>query len=295
MGVTVIAGAGGRLGSALAREWKAAGENVIALDRHSLPLGDPAVLKRTLSALDFDVLVNCAALTNVDYCEGNRDEAFRINGEAPAALAVLCEQKGARCIHISTDYVFDGLANRPYRESDAANPVSVYGASKLAGEQAVVSVGERHWSVRVSWVFGPDRPSFVDQIVTRAVKEDRVDAVADKWATPTYTLDAGQLLRPFLRQIEGGGIIHLSNAGLCSWQEYGQWALDCAHEAGVALKAKTVGALAMADLKAFIAKRPPYTAMDTSKIAGLTGCEPRSWKDAVRDHIFAQAKLGVWG
>lgn len=175
-----------------------------------------------------------------------------------------------------------------------ATPVSVYGASKLAGDHAVLAAGQEHWVVRVSWVFGPDRPSFVDQIVVRALREDRVDAVADKWATPTYTLDAAVLLRPFLRGISEGGILHLSNAGACTWQEYGQWALDVAVEAGLPLRATTVGALAMGDLKAFVAKRPPYTVMDTTKLARIGGVPPRPWKSAVREYIRTQIEAGVF-
>lgn len=294
MGTTVILGAGGRLGAALVREWSAVGETVLALDRHALSLGDFAMVKRVLGSLDFDALVNCAALTNVDYCEGHREEAFLINGEAAGIVADVCEQKGARCIHISTDYVFDGLSSRPYVEEDVPLPVSVYGASKLAGEQAVLTAGANHWAVRVSWVFGPDRPSFVDQIVTRALKEESVAAVADKWATPTYTLDAAALLRPLLREVSGGGVVHFSNTGVCSWQEYGQWALDCSGEFGLPLKARTVGAQGMSDIKAFIAKRPPFTVLNVSKLAGLTGQQPRPWREAVRSYLRSQCQLGVW-
>ena len=294
MGTIVILGAGGRLGAALVREWRSVGEDVIALDRQALSLDYPILMADALEALNFDVLVNCAALTNVDYCESHREEAFRINGEAPGSLAVLCEGKGARCIHISTDYVFDGLSQRPYVEEDEANPVSVYGESKLVGERGILEAGTRHWAVRVSWVFGPDRPSFVDQIVGRALKDERVAAVGDKWATPTYTVDAARLLHPFLRDVSGGGLLHLSNTGVCSWQEYGQWALDCAAEFGVPLKARTVAAQGMAEITAFIAKRPPFTALNTSKLEGLTGLKLRSWQDAVHSYIASLCERGVW-
>lgn len=295
MSKILVVGAGGRLGAALVREWALAGETVEGMDRRALPLNELEAIEGRLWAVDFNVLVNCAALTNVDYCEGHRDEAFLLNATAPERLAQICEKRGARCIHISTDYVFDGAAKRPYTESDAASPISVYGESKLAGERAVLAMSPRNWSVRVSWVFGPDRASFVDQVVARALKEEVVEAVADKWATPTYTVDAARLLRPFLAGLNGGGVLHLSNGGVCSWQEYGQWALDCAVEAGLPLKARRVGALAMADLKAFVAKRPPFSAMNTSKLRGLTGQEVRGWKEAVREYVLGQAERGAWG
>ncbi|MEI6871022.1 MAG: dTDP-4-dehydrorhamnose reductase, partial [Verrucomicrobiota bacterium] len=266
----------------------------VALDRASLPLGVEGKVESVLGDLQFDVLVNCAALTNVDYCESHPEEAFKINGEAANDIALHCEDRGARCIHISTDYVFDGNSGRPYTESDEPSPISVYGASKRMGEEAVLSAGSRHWVVRVSWVFGPDRVSFVDQVISRAVTEQKVDAVDDKWASPTYTLDAATLLYPFLRRVQGGGVLHLSNTDVCTWQEYGQWALDCARQEGVHLKTTTVGGVPMSSIKAFIAKRPVYTAMDTQKLARLARIEPRSWKDAVQAHVQNQVQRGLW-
>lgn len=294
MGKILILGAGGRLGAALARIWKAAGQTVTGWDRKTMPLDDLEALERRLGGEDFEVLVNCAALTQVDYCETHAEEAFRINAEAPGHLAAICSRKGARCLHIGTDYVFDGALNRPYTEEDPARPLSVYGASKLAGDEAVLEAGAQHWVVRVSWVFGPDRASFLDQIVARALREERVEAVADKWATPTYTVEAALLLEPFLGRVKGGGLLHLSNSGACTWQEYGQWALDCAASAGLPLKARQVSPLAMADLKAFVAKRPPYTVMDTGKLSRLGGKTPRPWQEAVQEYVLSQVAAGVW-
>jgi len=293
MGAILILGAGGRLGSALAREWRARGQDVLAMDRTAFSLDKVAEVQERLAGLEFEVLVNCAALTNVDYCESHREEAFRINAESVAAMAGVCAQKNARFIHVSTDYVFDGNATAPYSEADAPHPISVYGESKLAGEVEALAASPRNWVARVSWVFGPDRVSFVDQVIVRATKEDRVEAVADKWATPTYTMDICADLWHFLRGIEGGGVVHMSNAGVCSWQEYGQHALDCAVEAGLDLKARMVGGLKMSELKAFVAKRPPYSAMATAKFTSLTGIHPRGWREAVRQHVFDMAGRGM--
>jgi dTDP-4-dehydrorhamnose reductase len=293
MGAILILGAGGRLGSALAREWRARGQDVLAMDRTAFSLDKVAEVQERLAGLEFEVLVNCAALTNVDYCESHREEAFRINAESVAAMAGVCAQKNARLIHVSTDYVFDGNATTPYSEADAPHPISVYGESKLAGEVEALAASPRNWVARVSWVFGPDRVSFVDQVIVRATKEDRVEAVADKWATPTYTMDVCADLWHFLRGIEGGGVVHMSNAGVCSWQEYGQHALDCAVEAGLELKARMVGGLKMSELKAFVAKRPPYSAMATAKFTSLTGVHPRGWREAVRQHVFDMVGRGM--
>ena len=281
----IVLGSGGRLGAALVREWRAAGDHVLGLSRQLLDIGNFEAVRETLLGQDFDALVNCAALTNVDYCETHPEEAHHLNGEAVATIADVCSRKKARCIHISTDYVFDGAKEEPYTEEDEARPISVYGASKLAGETCLHSVSAQHLAVRVSWVFGPDRPSFVDQILQRALENETVAAIADKVAVPTYTLDAARLLRPFLETIPTGGVMHLCNAGSCTWQEYGQFALDIAAEAGVPLKARTVEPQRMADLTAFIAKRPPHTAMSTARLTSLSGRSPRSWQEAVGEYV----------
>ena len=283
----VVVGSGGRLGAALVREWRAAGEDVTGFARADLDLGDDERLRATLMPLGFDVLVNCAALTNVDLCESETELAYRINGHAVKTLAGIASACGGRVIHISTDYVFDGAKQAPYVEDDAAEPISVYGASKRAGEIALLDVSDKHLAVRVSWVFGPDRPSFIDGILKRALEHEHAEAIADKVAVPTYTLHAARLLWPFLTDIPAGGILHLCNGGACTWQEYGQHAIDCAVAAGVPMKARTVSPLRMADLKAFIARRPPNTAMSTGKLTRHSGVTPRSWESAVEEYVAA--------
>ena len=284
----VIVGSGGRLGAALAREWAALGDEIVGFNHATLDLADSAAMHAALDPLKFDALVNCAALTNVDYCESHEVEAHRINAGAVADLGEICAAKNARMIHISTDYVFDGKKRTPYVEDDAARPLGIYAASKLAGERALLAKWPRHLIARVSWVFGPDRPSFVDQILKRALATDALGAIADKIAVPTYTLDLAQWLRPFLHDVRDGGLLHLCNAGECTWQEYGQFALDCAAAAGIALKGRTVAPQKMSDIAAFIAKRPAYTVMSTAKLTRLTGITVRSWQDAVDEYVRTQ-------
>lgn len=247
-------------------------------------------MRSRLDALDFDLLINAAAQTNVDRCETHRDEAFHLNADAPGVLAEICSAKGARLIHISTDYVFDGEGHTPYREEDPARPISAYGESKLAGEERVRGVSDRHLVVRVSWVFGPDRPSFIDGVIARAREHERVEAIGDKFAAPSYTLDLAEMLLPLFDNPSATGLLHLANAGECSWQEYGQWALDCCHAAGLPLKARRVGALAMRDMKNFIAKRPVYSVLATEKYEQITGKTPRNWHDAVGVYVRSFVK-----
>jgi dTDP-4-dehydrorhamnose reductase len=280
----VILGAGGRLGAALARTWSATDE-IQSFARADLDLSKPGEIERALEPLNFDALVNCAALTNVDYCETHEEEAMRINAGAVTEIGAVCAKKKARCLHISTDYVFDGEARQPYYETNPAHAISVYGESKLQGEHALFATSPDHLAVRVSWVFGPDRPSFVDGILKRALEHDTAEAIGDKWSAPTYTLDLAAMLYPFLRDIREGGILHASNAGACTWREYGEFALQCAKSAGIPVKTTEVKSLPMATMKAFVAKRPVYTVLSSEKLASLTGTPPRNWQQAVEDYI----------
>jgi dTDP-4-dehydrorhamnose reductase len=299
----VILGAGGRLGMALARQY--AGQfDVVGFNHAQLDLGKPEQLRETLGGIEFDALINTAAQTNVDRCETEQEEAFALNGEAPGVLAEICADKNARFIHISTDYVFDGEKREPYTEQDEARPISLYGESKREGERRALEANERALIVRVSWVFGPDRPSFIDWALGQAREKDEVPAIADKWATPTYTLDLAELLRPFVVAGMGdpgkvseatpaagindpgySGVLHLANAGECSWQEYAQWALDCCHAEGIPMKAKEIGASSLADMKSFVAKRPVYSVLSSAKYEALTGTKPRPWQEAVKDYV----------
>jgi dTDP-4-dehydrorhamnose reductase len=274
------------------------------------------------------VLINAAAFTNVDLCETQPDQAFRINADGPGVLAKICSDKGTKLIHFSTDYVFDGEKRAPYTEEDAANPISIYGESKLAGEKNVLTAQNRpasrpegsrliqpagspssfnsrssmldvpsvegaacrgqvrrHLVVRVSWVFGPGRPSFIDGMIKRAQENEKVNAIADKFSTPTYTHDIAKMLPQFFDRAAEGGILHFANAGKCSWQEYAQWALVCCQQAGVSLRATTVGACKLKDMTNWVARRPVYSVLSTAKYAQLIGTPPRTWRDAVADYI----------
>jgi len=283
----VVIGAGGRLGQALVRSY--AGRYAVTGYTHSqLELARLSDIEVSLKAQPFDLLINAAALTNVDYCEDHRAEAMQLNAEAPALMARVCRERSARFIHVSTDYVFDGEKRTPYSEEDSANPISSYGESKHAGEKQVLEMNPAALVLRISWVFGPDRPSFVDAILERARDQERVSAVADKFSTPTYTEDIAMLLQPFLEGEMPAGLLHLANRGACSWQEYAQWALDCSHRYGAAIKASRVDPVALSEMTNFVARRPVYTVLGTEKYERLTGRSPRDWHDAVEEYVRVQ-------
>jgi dTDP-4-dehydrorhamnose reductase len=279
----VILGAGGRLGAALMREYREK-YDLAGFNHAQLDLANLDDVRGKLGGMNFDVLINAAAFTNVDACETERDRAFLINAEAAGVLAEICNEKDAKLIHFSTDYVFDGQKRAPYTEGDQANPISLYGESKLTGEKKVLAAENGHLVVRVSWVFGPDRPSFIDAMIKRAQQDEKIDAISDKFSTPTYTHDLARMLPQFFDRREGG-ILHFANAGKCSWQEYAQWALDCCRDAGIPLKATTVGALTLKDMSSWVARRPVYSVLSTAKYTELTGATPRAWREAVNEYI----------
>ena len=280
----VILGAGGRLGAALLREYRDK-FNVADFNHTQLNLSDLGAVREKLRNTSFDILINAAGFTKVDLCETQPDHAFLINAQAPLVVAEICDQKNARLIHFSTDYVFNGAKREPYTEEDQASPISVYGESKLAGENNVLAAKSQNLVVRVSWVFGPDRPSFIDAMIQQAQENDEVDAVADKFSTPTYTLDIAAMLPQFFDPKVEGGILHFANAGQCSWREYAQWAVDCCHNGGLPLKSKTIGERKLRDMTNWIARRPVYSVLSSAKYTKLTGISPRTWREAVSDYI----------
>ena len=280
----VILGVGGRLGAALLREYRDKFD-VAGFNHRQLNLSDLAAVREKLRNTRFDILINAAGFTKVDLCETQPDRAFLINAEAPRVVAEICDEKNARLIHFSTDYVFGGERREPYTEEDQASPISVYGESKLAGENNVLAAKSQNLVVRVSWVFGPDRPSFIDAMIQQAQENDEVDAVADKFSTPTYTLDIAAMLPQFFDPKVEGGILHFANAGQCSWREYAQWAVDCCHDGGLPLKAKTIGERKLRDMTNWIARRPVYSVLSSAKYTKLTGISPRTWREAVSDYI----------
>ncbi len=280
----LVIGSGGRLGAALHRFFSKDHE-CIGLQRGDIDLSSLDSVDSVIRGLDFEVAINCAALTNVDYCEHHPEEAQTVNATAPGRLATLCRAKHAKFIHISTDYVFDGKSESEVTESTPPQPLSIYGRSKLEGEQLVLSADPNHLVVRVSWVFGPDRPSFIDMILERAVEMEEVAAIADKFSSPTYTLDFASYLTPLLVDKNACGILHLCNSGGTSWREYGQHALECAAACKVPLKTTTVKPLSLSEMKNFVAVRPVNTVLSTAKFQHLTGIKPRPWQEAVESYV----------
>jgi len=281
----LVIGAGGRLGGAIVDHFSALGHEVEGWARKDANLSNADSLRGLLQNAEFDLLINPAAMTSVDACETAEEEAYAVNSLAPEVMAEVSLAKGAKFFHISTDYVFDGVEDSPRRESDPTNPLGVYGQSKAEGEQRVLAVSGGFLVIRTSWVFGPHRPSFLDSILQRAQTEDKVEAIGDKYSSPCYSRDFAQLIEPLVKMTEAKGLLHLCNSGACSWQDYGQEALNIAVELGIELKTREVGAISLADMDVFVAPRPVFTSLSTERYEALVGEQPRHWQLAVREYL----------
>jgi dTDP-4-dehydrorhamnose reductase len=281
----LVTGAAGMLGQALMPALAGAGHQSLGLDRPELDVTRVESLQPLAERFRPDWIVHLAALTRVDECETSRDEAFRVNGEGARNAARVAAASGATLLALSTDYVFDGEATRPYGERDAANPRSVYGASKWAGEQAVREVLPRHVIVRTSWLFGPGGPNFVDTIVARARAGQPLRVVDDQRGSPTFTRDLAQGL---LRLMAAGqpGTYHCTNSGDCTWYELAAHALAVA-----GLQAELERTTTAAYPRP--ARRPAYSVLANALFEQVTGWRMPAWQDAVARHLAATA--GVIG
>lgn len=213
----LVTGAGGQLGVDVVTHAESVGDDVVAVDKAGLDITDPVAVRELLHAVRPEAVINAAAYTAVDACETNEALAFAVNADAVGHLAAACELLGVHLVHVSTDYVFDGTLDRPYREDDATNPQSAYGRSKLAGEQAAGPVAA---IARTSWVCGEHGNNMVELVLRLASNPDQALAfVDDQRGHPTFTAD----LAPALRQLAVDrrvGIHHLTNQGAVSWYEF---------------------------------------------------------------------------
>jgi dTDP-4-dehydrorhamnose reductase len=274
----LVAGSAGQLGRELVARlgdevaWKG--------DRAELDVADGAAVVALVARVRPDVVFNATAFNRVDAAEAEPLAAFAVNAAAPHFLARAARDAGALLVHVSTDYVFDGTASRPYREDDLPRPLGAYGASKLAGEHLVAAAGGEHLVVRTSGVLGrggSDQKggSFVERIVAQARAGQPLRVVADQVFAPTCASDLAESLLALVRS-GARGLVHLTNAGSCSWHELAVAALAAA---GLEAPVERIRA---ADLS-LPARRPAYSVLDTSRALALGLPPPRHWKDALPD------------
>lgn len=289
----VLVGANGMLASMVRKVaddlW-----DVCPLDLPAFDMTDPAVVDDTLSRLQPQVIVNCAAYTNVDGCESEEPLATKVNGEGPGSLARAAKRLGATLVHISTDYVFDGRKTEPYVEGDATGPQSAYGRSKLAGELAIQESGlEKYFIVRTSWLYGPGGKNFVETIIRLAREREDLGIVADQVGSPTYTGDLAHaifnLLGAEALHASGRyGIYHFSGEGQCSWHEFAQEIISLAKGRGEKLKVKAVRPIATEEYP-LPAARPAYSVFSKDKIKRVTGMDVPHWRDSLAVYMDSRS------
>lgn len=269
----VITGADGQLGRALQADPAAAGE-IIPVDLPDWDIADPQVTAR-LAALRPQLVIHCAALTDVDGCARDPDQAFRVNALGSQNVALACRRAGAALVYISTNEVFDGTATRPYIEFDTPNPINPYGASKWAGETVATRLLHTLYIVRIAWLFAPRSRSFVSKILARAEQQGHLRVVTDEVAGPTYAPDVAAAIWQ-LAATEHYGIYHLANEGICSRYDYAVEILRQAGRNDIPIEPITRDQFERPS-------RPPAYAPLRNTVAAALGIRLRPWPEALRD------------
>jgi dTDP-4-dehydrorhamnose reductase len=227
----LLAGANGQLGTAL----RAVLPHVVPTDKETLDISNARQVRAFVEEHKPTCIINAAAYTAVDKAEEEPAASFRINAVGAGNLAIAAQGIGIPIIHISTDYVFDGLAGQPYRPGDYTNPVSVYGKSKLAGEYMVSSLNPQHYILRTAWLYGHDKPNFVSKMLERAKTMDKVRVVDDQVGCPTYVPHLVEVILQMVKDIRYGmyenkmpvpGIYHVAGSGQASWYELTRYVFD---------------------------------------------------------------------
>jgi dTDP-4-dehydrorhamnose reductase len=277
----VVVGRTGQLARALSLGTWPAGWEVTFLDRTALDLAAPDIASRIAAAAP-DIVVNAAAYNAVDRAEEERALAWQVNGAGPGALAAWCAEHRVPFVHVSTDYVFDGRGSRPYREDDPTLPISAYGASKLAGEEAVRGAGGRHLVVRTSWLYWADGRNFATTMLGIAATQPRVRVVADQVGTPGHVPEVAAGLIALLRAaLEGRapwGLYHLTGGGEATRAAYAEAVFDAARRHG--LPTAEVERISSVDWPT-PARRPAYSALDCTRFTQVTGIVPHPWRESV--------------
>ena len=269
----VVVGANGMLGRDL---MALLGDGSRGVDIAEIDITSHESVERVLTALHPTVVINCAAYTDVDGCENNVDTAMQVNGEGVAYLAMVTREVGAKLVHVSTDYIFDGGKGSPYLEDDPPHPLSIYGESKLTGEMNA-SFNPDHLIVRTQWLYGLHGKNFVETMLRLGTEKEELAVVDDQVGSPTWTVD---LAKAIIVLIEKGcqGVYHAANSEFCSWNGFAKAIFE---ESGLAVSVKPMTTEALNRP----ARRPLYSTLDCSKLKQDTGFQPQPWRDALRSYL----------
>lgn len=279
----LLTGKNGQLGSELQPLLTTLGE-VFAVGRDTLDLAKPDAISSLMAEIKPHIVVNAAAYTAVDKAETETDLATAINGIAPGILAAESQRINAKLIHVSTDYVFDGTQSHPYVETDPTNPLGQYGASKLAGEQAILATDANYAIIRTAWVYGAGGTgNFVKTMLRLGREREELRVVMDQVGTPTWTGDLATAIVQLIPQLnsETSGIYHYTNSGVTSWYDFAIAIFEEAKLLGVPLKIQQVIPITTAEYPT-PARRPAYSVLNGKKLATLLGNHPPQWRSGLR-------------
>ncbi|MDR2721625.1 MAG: dTDP-4-dehydrorhamnose reductase [Coriobacteriaceae bacterium] len=292
----LICGANGQLGCELSRLLETGyaeigaipnayqGAEVTKTDVADLDITDNLAVQHFVSQGKFDLIINCAAMTNVDGCEEHEEAAYRINAEGAKNLAAAAAQQDAKIVHISTDYVFSGDDATDRIESDAPDPQSAYGRTKLAGERLVAQANARHFVIRTAWLYGYVGKNFVKTILKLAQETGAIKVVDDQVGKPTSANDlACEILK--IAETENYGIYHCTNNGTCSWFDFACAIVDGAHISCEKTPCSTQDFPRPA-------KRPAFSSLQNKHLQDTIGDEMRTWQDALDNYLKNLPELG---
>lgn len=285
MSKILLIGITGQIGQELQQTLPSIGE-VIGVGRPELDLSQPEQIKERIAQIKPNIIVNAAAYTAVDKSERESDLAMAINATAPKAIAIGAQDIGAKVLHISTDYVFNGQNYTPYKEGDRPDPLGIYGKSKLLGEIGIKENCDRNLILRTAWVYGSrGHGNFVKTMLRLGAERTELKVVADQIGSPSWSYDIAlaitQLLAKSLTDESIKGIYHFTNSGVASWYDLALATLDEAKQLGFPLKVEQVVPITTAEFPT-PTQRPAYSVLAKTKITETLGMHPPYWRDSLR-------------
>ncbi len=263
-------------------------EDIVAVGRPTVDLAQPETCRQIIGEVQPQIIINAAAYTAVDKAENEPELAKAVNAIAPSILAQEAQKLGAFLVHISTDYVFDGRQSHPYGETDATNPVSVYGESKLAGEEAIRESCTQHLILRTAWVYGTHgKSNFVKTMLRLGGEREEIRVVADQIGSPTWAKDLAQAIAQLIPHLapEIAGTYHYTNSGVASWYDFAVAIFEEAKHLGFPLKVQRIIPITTAEYPT-PAHRPAYSVLSCGKISAVMGTYPPHWRQGLRQMLL---------
>jgi dTDP-4-dehydrorhamnose reductase len=282
---SLVVGAKGMLGATLCRILAERGGDVTGLDMPDIDITSVESAAGVFKRVAPQVVYNCAAYTDVDGCETNEETAHAVNARGVGVLAEQAAAIGAAMVHVSTDYVFDGSKTTAYVEEDITSPISAYGRTKLAGEEALSAQKPANWYIlRTSWLYGQGGKNFVDTIARLALEREELRVVADQFGCPTYTEELAAGMIALVEADAESGVYHFSGEGETSWHGFATAIVEELRRLGAKVKAEQVVPVKTGEFPT-VAERPAYSVMSKDKFYGAAGWRPAQWRETLARYL----------